>query len=1371
MSVVEFEPIKRDENKKEMVKPVSQQLIPSVSDNSQKIMDTMYGLSKELQEFKELLTTTYQCIFTDPSKLYNEIVNDSRGTLVKNNILDENVKKYFETKLIENLHAIYENSPAFFVDSFVVNKKGKNVVNNIAFRKYEKYIYLLSFIVYVNKNKDKILGYLNHDQEPIIKWAQYRMDVDLEWVLNGPVSNSAIDPNFVKEYELLISLNSEFGDAKSLISKLSLLFNEISALRVDSHSRPNTFEKVLNNAGQYFIIVRDDPGLQTHHDDYGNLIFDAKYINLGDVKNNKIVANYNHIVVDMKKDTIPPSAINFKSLEQLFTVMNSISVQELSFAYNIFTSDLSKFHVLYLCFPGIQTIEHTIIGDIERGPLIIAGKFINNKERRRFEFIPNETMVTFDGTQTSVSNFTFYITNNPNKSNQSPIISNALTTGFYKNDVYNHLLQTTLDPSFTTKIVIPVNNVKYDIPNKLSDLNDNNISAFKTFIKQLEFIPDLIRDYTDVFDGIYEKYKVAFASLSSTRISPIDIDDPELIVTTNASPLLIELRNLESMHQSFMSLLKSLNEKLSKFNTIDMKPFNSKYIIEIVSTYSNTEEYKEWCQGLSGIINYQTLRNKFANLCSMKVEELVETSPTINETRENYVELFNRVISTIIDKSIKYVQSTTDIDYDLVENDGKIDGMLFKYNDRVITFVIENGDPAFNIIPSNENDITLIQITDTDGNVKPLSTFLYSQGNHMVQLQSNIVENPNGLQDITIYNTKYQMKKRLFIDEDKYYFITGGYENVGVEDITNDSSQYYYSNITEFIRHTSFVRIGSEYKMNFIKYLPEYFMNNIFTNIPDIFTISTDFYDSSTDKRTIEYTLSVDKSRNLSVLSNELKNQLTMSPDLPFKLTFGENKVYTLEYDGNNPSKKNDIQYYLKAYDEGNWRVDFQLDENFLVREIDIYFIKIGENDIIGSEDDVYLKISLRNDHYSVLCKESNVDVPSEILDIGINFYDVSQYFRNDNYFKAYRTDDKLIQKHWNHGSFLSGLLINQLPIGDNYISKEDIGMSISYIYSANDKTVIYTIENGEKHFHKFFGVMDVLNVFILDSEITKKNVFVRTLESEIFELPETLTMDYRQDIDIEIYQKITKMKIHFHLNDEKQVDEITITRGTYNTYTQTLVGIYNNEQSYVFNINNIENKKYGYGTIKFNLIIDEDKNRITFDYVMITLSDSNLTEFMIGDNTVYKIRHYHNYFNIESINISDEIQFEVADHILSLQPIPEFNYNKKLIFIKYYQNIIDSDLFTKDDDLIMTINKNINVINNQEISLRKSWDTTLETDNSITPRIPCISKFNAEQVDNKIIIPGIDNSIVSDDNAIKEDYMYINVSEANLLYLSLNVK
>ena len=194
---------------------INQEYIPTERYNKTNVQALLKN-HPEIIKFHEIFT------YDNPIDLFNVVVKDSRGTLPQNLVLMNSVNIFYNEKFDVNLYNLYKNSAEFFSDVLFTKENGQYTVNQANFSQYEKYIYLISLLVYCYQNRDELAGKLDRDYEPVINWVQIRYSDSLVNILNGPSDTYQTPKNFIDHYNIMLSTAYSLDNIMSE-SKLSIL--------------------------------------------------------------------------------------------------------------------------------------------------------------------------------------------------------------------------------------------------------------------------------------------------------------------------------------------------------------------------------------------------------------------------------------------------------------------------------------------------------------------------------------------------------------------------------------------------------------------------------------------------------------------------------------------------------------------------------------------------------------------------------------------------------------------------------------------------------------------------------------------------------------------------------------------------------------------------------------------------------------------------------------------------------------------------------------------------------------------------------------------------------------------------------------------
>lgn len=755
-----------------------------------------------------------------PSSIYNEIVTDSRSTLPVNVTLRDQVNGFYENVFISNIEAVYTHAASWWSSTFSGSYKQS------AFHEYEKYVYLLSLIVYVNTHREDLKGTLDHDADAFIQWALLRENSSLEYILKGPTVPSEIN-DFRVHYWSLVSPATLIDDInnQTKIAKLSSMNASIVQFRAEMDARPNVFDKNLDRARQYFLVIRDGDGLEYELNDRGNVIFDASYLDLGETAKNKTPAEYTKIRVREDRETGSPSRMTSRSIQQLFNVFNSIAVEAFRVSYALYSVDLSKFSEVYLTFPGIRTAEHTVIGNAPRGTLRIGGRFERNDQRAEYVFKPNEPLVTFDGSQTAVHNMQFYITASIDE--DSLVTGYAIRPSYISSNVYNHLIQNRLLPTDTAEqVTVDSSQITFAVPTKLSDINSSNdYISFVDFIKSLSYIPSIWYEYLDTLPRILEKWnqlkQIVPASVGTTN---------ETIIGSGTAQEYIDMEQIEKTFQKMSVLLRILNDSLQEWRHVQL-PSGKPDILP----FSDTPQYRSIARTAS-YVSMEGIRFLIRSLCSLS---LTEMAPSTNQTLDGYLSVWIRVINVML---------TPIVDVPIPVSIKPV----YKYilTGSAIQFVpIATSDADPDVVPKELNDAAYLQVGE--------QPYIYGLDRQTIRRVPGKVIQPEAPVRLPVVASDYVFRCNLLVDSEGYSYRSGGW--IETSTITPDT----YGLITDEVsEYDIYVLSDATAKLEVVKWLPSQYLAT-FTHPLVSFESDTSF--------------TVNGSRQLSLLSAALLDYVQLT--------------------------------------------------------------------------------------------------------------------------------------------------------------------------------------------------------------------------------------------------------------------------------------------------------------------------------------------------------------------------------------------------------------------------------------------------------------------------------------------------------------
>ena len=1379
----QFEPIARDA-KLDKVREVSENMVPTKVINKYNVKDMLN--KKNLKSFRGTF------VFREPTQIYNEIISDCRGALVSNAQLMAKVNLYYTDKFEDNLRALYDYSPKFFRDSFykdVEDSYGqkKPVIDQASFALYEKYIYISCLIYYVNQNKEKLRGEIETNAEQIINWAQIRNNDALIFFIEGPKSNYDNPTNFKNQYEMMVSSANSISQLtnQNQLAKMDLTYSEITNFKHEVNVRPNSYHKEMDEARQYFVIVRDEKTLTAEIDDMNNLVFDASHIDIGDITNQNTNGNYNTIKVEQNKYLNPPSQITFRALQQLFNRYNAIRIQELSFNYGVYKTDLSKYTEVYLVFPGINTIEHTIYGSTPRGMLMISGKFIDNKERRRYEFITNEPLLTFDGSQTNVTSFKFYITTNYKEKNS--IEPNNLFITFSKADVYNHLLSTGRKESDINKdyvLKVPSRSIYFDIPDDLSSVYESDLNTLIKFVLSLDFVPDYIKVYYKNLPKTYEKCINLKKSIMKVIVdTPIDEITMKQARDSGIEDDLIAYNRIQQLFASITALLIKINT-LHQWQDASPENYN---VSELSEQLSHLSTDTNWINNVSAaastITDYESVRSLLRLICSFDINTVLDIQGLTSYNDEiEYVNVIDSAVS-LITNTLSF--NTVDITLHIDLWSGTINGFLFHYdtskNQLHFVYSERDSDNEYHYIPYDENNVALIRFFDEHCNLINNSAYFYDnrkmvdadENEGIVQKSIMKMNSPMEVAATNIYNTGTAIKIKRDKDIKGYNVLVGGDIDFSMEAsaLSSIMNNECYANITDFTniyQEADFWADNAELRMKFVKYIDERLLKLNALDI-ELFRSEHDHIWSENGKNyTDVITIVVTKDKQLNV---------------------GINRHVDIEADGNINSSSYDEYIDLIAL----YGYEFVYEKMFVTSSVSKVTITYDPNRFIHFEYIFYFDtksvtrfeiVSFNNGINDYREINTLVTLSPYMTSTSLNYSDIAtryitaheldmdkwiSAYTDNNLFRAYYSKSKLLSYFWLNDAYITSILIN--PITDVPKSKEYSG-TVTHI--AGNMTVIYSVKDHLKTFYNLLVINKYEDdwLMLVDDNLVNDEIYV--YENDLREYQSTnivtsLSDDFVEMDLVDHDGRILNMKIYIdHIH--KSVYKIRLTNPE-TVMNVDINGNFNSGISYCFSSSSLSVNFKSLGNIGLNFTFSdelvEDKYPFHLTSAYVTLSTSHLYKYTIEGNRPYRYTMLNYYYNI----YSTPVQLR-NEGLISIRNTNALSYNRILPMFKYYQNNIESDLYA-NDKFKMVIDKDEHLINNTMISMRThKLVTSMNTQElSIANSIPYTDRYLIENINGKMVVNSIDNSKINDNIMMKYDSGIIDSTDNNAIYLAMNMK
>ena len=376
----------------------------------------------------------------DPNLLYDKMMNDAHNVFPRNSELKNKVNDYYEQVIDRNLNNLYFHAPRFFKENFIQSGTGVMSVDNAAFELYQVYIYLLCFIIFVDTHALDPEIRVMDNITTIKNWISIRRDPNIDFILNGPSTNSDLSKfNYKVHYWMLISPSKDMDEILQYnqLSVAQTINSDLYTLSNFIQTAPNVYIKTPDEARKYNINIDSLSGVMVRIDTSKNLVFDCNGVNLGDTTEQNKLAKYDNLETIIT-DNVVNSMINAKKLEEIFQNYSRIRINELIFTPDTYITALDAFRKVFVVFDGVSCAERNTYNNMSASHLKIGGKFIRTE--RGYEFEQDVDVITYKSVLSEVKKFEIYLTTNPGSTNL--IVPNEYALEVSKFNILQHPINT-----------------------------------------------------------------------------------------------------------------------------------------------------------------------------------------------------------------------------------------------------------------------------------------------------------------------------------------------------------------------------------------------------------------------------------------------------------------------------------------------------------------------------------------------------------------------------------------------------------------------------------------------------------------------------------------------------------------------------------------------------------------------------------------------------------------------------------------------------------------------------------------------------------------------------------------------------------------
>ncbi len=376
-----------------------------------------------------------------PETIYKKVVDDAR-TLPYIGIIEPNLSTLYSNIILKNFTNLYTYAPTFYLQ---IVRNQKNILE------YQKFIYLLVIIKFCDAHRDDkdFLG-LDDSVKILVEWCKLKKLPDIDFYIQGPQcptnyvnsvqdikSNSDKVLLFSEIYGGLISTSNVVSNISNYlqVTEQQNLNKRVSEVQNSINNRPNSFDKLLNEAGSYTLSIDTAVNCQFNEDENNNLIVDFSGASLGN--SNKV--DMVNLSIDSAEISMDPIRAEPKiaggKMTRLMNNYTNFNIKNLLISKQTFKTSLDAFDKLYVVFPGI-TLDGKFNQVYTTGTLQVSGRFKTNQNTKYWEFVPdNENGLTYNPMSVNVKSTDFYISDCP--SGKNSLSYYAFKTSVKNDNYYN----------------------------------------------------------------------------------------------------------------------------------------------------------------------------------------------------------------------------------------------------------------------------------------------------------------------------------------------------------------------------------------------------------------------------------------------------------------------------------------------------------------------------------------------------------------------------------------------------------------------------------------------------------------------------------------------------------------------------------------------------------------------------------------------------------------------------------------------------------------------------------------------------------------------------------------------------------------------
>lgn len=593
--------------------------------------------------------------------LFKKFIDDTR-TIPFDEIFMKDIENMYKNALKDNLNNIYKNSPMFY---------NKITESDKIFNIYSLWFLAIFVIYYSNNNSlDKY-----KTKSDILSWTSTRNDLNIEYLIIGPLNNEIINLDFISHYKSIMNAQNTTNDINiyQQVSNLQVISSTLDEFKELFVSSPNAYNKLSNSVNAYTLNI-DSKDIDLEIID-NMTTMNCSSLDIGDISDNSIEANYDSLYQEDSLK-IQNSKIYIKKLENILNSYDRFHLIKFEIDSKAFDLKLDSFDSCYVVFDGLNVNSRNVYSDNSNNSLKILGSFSYDSIRNVFVFNPVNEYITYHKGESIVRKFNIYAYF-PNIGNVNKTFELKLTYNNFNNVFINN----TTNQTNTSKAISSTS--KDSFSNNIRNINStNNIrnikGIFKSASKGINLANGLRNNHLKIINKPKDKSLTSFKNKAlkvfnyakqarniDFEYDTINIDNYKFFkhndvyyLAYKTYSLIDDLMNCSLFIDSTLSyeIISDSFEKLQKNHRLCILPFYNDYFKGYIKhEYYNITVYTIY-------IDYDDGSTIMIDTCSININDNIK----IYITADDFTPIYNEIYYNDIEVFINY--NSIYVDNQLVDN-------------------------------------------------------------------------------------------------------------------------------------------------------------------------------------------------------------------------------------------------------------------------------------------------------------------------------------------------------------------------------------------------------------------------------------------------------------------------------------------------------------------------------------------------------------------------------------------------------------------------------------------------------------------------------------------------------------------------------